>query len=98
MACDNAGHFEHRECCVNPLGENSTFKQTLPFQNDPYKASFHIPLHRYFAVFVRQVVKCQGFTLQELLPDNEMLTLMMQHPLRVQVGPSSSISFLMGGN
>jgi len=55
------------------------------FQIDPLKASFHIPLHRYFAVFLRQAVKSQGFTLQELLPDNDFLTRMMQHPLRVQV-------------
>ena len=97
MACDNAGHFEHRESRERNSKEQQLILAFI-FQNDPYKASFHIPLHRYFAVFVRQVVKCQGFTLQELLPDNEMLTLMMQHPLRVQVGPSSSISFLMGGN
>ncbi len=60
------------------------------FQIDPLKASFHIPLHRYYAVFLRQAVKAQGFALRELLPDNDMLTLMMQHPLRVQVGKSNS--------
>lgn len=64
--------------------ENHSF---VRFQTDSNKASFHIPLHRYFAIFLRQVVKYQGFTLQELLPDTEMLTKMMEHPLRVQVGP-----------
>ncbi len=55
-------------------------------QIDPLKASFHIPLHRYYAVFLRQAVKAQDFPLRQLLPDSRMLTLMMQHPLRVQVG------------
>ncbi len=63
------------------------------FQIDPLKASFHIPLHRYYAVFLRQAVKAQGFALRELLPDNDMLTLMMQHPLRVQVGKSKAFVY-----
>ena len=32
-----------------------------------------------------QAVKHQGFTLSELLPDTNVLHLMMMHPLRVQV-------------
>ena len=62
-----------------------TEKVTLSFQMDTRKASFHIPLHRYFSVFLRQAVKAQNFTLKQLLPDPEFLTLLMQHPLRVQV-------------
>ena len=58
----------------------------LSFQLDPKRASFHLPLHRYFSVFVRQAVMAQDFTLEQLLPDTEFLTLLMQHPLRVQVG------------
>ena len=56
------------------------------FQTDPQKASFHLPLHRYFSVFLRQAVKYQGFTLKELLPEPFMLSLLMMHPLRIQVG------------
>eukprot|EP00094_Tigriopus_californicus_P009370 TCALIF_09035-PA protein Name:"Similar to Ubr3 E3 ubiquitin-protein ligase UBR3 (Mus musculus)" AED:0.13 eAED:0.13 QI:208/0.88/0.8/1/0.88/0.9/10/0/606 len=67
---------------MEAMGDNSVM-------TDSNKASFHIPLHRYFAIFLRQVVKYQGFTLQELLPDTEMLTKMMEHPLRVQVGTES---------
>ena len=55
------------------------------FQTDPQKASFHLPLHRYFSVFLRQAVKYQGFTLKELLPEPFMLSLLMMHPLRIQV-------------
>ena len=56
------------------------------FQLDDTAASFHLPLHRYFSVFLRHAVKYHDFTLAELMPDQELLTLMMQHPLRVQVG------------
>ena len=49
-----------------------------------FQASFHIPLHRYYAVFLRQAVKYQGLALRDLVPDTETLMLMMQHPLRVQ--------------
>jgi len=55
-----------------------------PDQVDALKVSFHLPLHRYFSVFVRQAVKLQGFSLAELLPDTDTLHLMMMHPLRVQ--------------
>jgi len=55
-----------------------------PEQVDRLKVSFHLPLHRYFSVFVRQAVKLQGFSLAELLPDRDTLHLMMMHPLRVQ--------------
>ena len=58
---------------------------SLTFQTDPQKASFHLPLHRYFSVFLRQAVKYQGFTLKELLPEPFMLSLLMMHPLRIQV-------------
>jgi hypothetical protein len=37
-------------------------------------------------VFLRQAVSFQGFRLNSLLPDTETLTLIMQHPLRAQVG------------
>jgi len=64
------------------------------FQTDPQKASFHLPLHRYFSVFLRQAVKYQGFTLKELLPESFMLSLLIMHPLRVQVGTEDNNSNL----
>ena len=78
---------------------------TRPDQLDDKKASFHLPLHRYFSVFLRHAVKYHGFGLDELLPDTDMLTLMMQHPLRVQVGKlvkfikfvNSLFNYLIGG-
>ncbi|XP_071748159.1 E3 ubiquitin-protein ligase UBR3 isoform X3 [Lepeophtheirus salmonis] len=57
---------------------------TSPNQCNIFKVSFHIPLHRYFSMFVRQGVICHGFSLKELLPEPEILSLVMAHPLRVQ--------------
>ncbi|XP_043272202.1 E3 ubiquitin-protein ligase Ubr3 isoform X3 [Venturia canescens] len=58
---------------------------TSPDVSDVLHVSFHIPLHRYFAVFMCQAVRQQGVTLEELLPPKDMLHLLMMHPLRVQV-------------
>uniref|UniRef100_A0A0C9QRP8 E3 ubiquitin-protein ligase n=1 Tax=Fopius arisanus TaxID=64838 RepID=A0A0C9QRP8_9HYME len=58
---------------------------TSPDVCDVLHVSFHIPLHRYFAVFMCQAVRQQGITLQELLPPTDMLHLLMMHPLRIQV-------------
>ncbi|XP_026827990.1 E3 ubiquitin-protein ligase Ubr3 isoform X2 [Ooceraea biroi] len=52
---------------------------------DPTVVSFHLPLHRYFAVFMCQAIRQQGAMLSELLPPSDMLQLLMMHPLRVQV-------------
>jgi len=54
---------QNKESC-NP----NRFFTILFFQTHPDKASFHIPLHRYFSIFLRQAIKYQGFTLKELLP------------------------------
>ncbi|XP_034951822.1 E3 ubiquitin-protein ligase Ubr3 [Chelonus insularis] len=58
---------------------------TSPDVCDVLHVSFHIPLHRYFAVFMCEAVRQKGVTLQELLPPTDMLHLLMMHPLRVQV-------------
>lgn len=52
---------------------------------DPYQVSFHLPLHRYFAVFLCQAVTRQGATLVELLPDRDVLQALMAHPLQALV-------------
>lgn len=56
------------------------------------QVSFHLPLHRYLAVFMCQAIRQQGATLRELLPPTDMLHLLMMHPLRVQVSAFFSIS------
>ncbi|XP_044728240.1 E3 ubiquitin-protein ligase Ubr3 [Chrysoperla carnea] len=53
--------------------------------DDCYQVSFHLPLHRYFAVFMCQAIKMQGVSLREVLPSSDILHLIMMHPLRVQV-------------
>lgn len=56
------------------------------FQNDSLQVSFHLPLHRYLAVFLCQAVAKQDITLNEVLPSTDsFLNLLMMHPLRVQV-------------
>lgn len=64
------------------------------FQSDRLQVSFHLPLHRYFAVFMCRAAKQQGVTLHELLPSTEMLHLLMMHPLRVQVSECLKKIFL----
>ncbi|KAG5323686.1 UBR3 ligase, partial [Pseudoatta argentina] len=58
---------------------------TDPNVSDSLQVSFHLPLHRYLAVFMCQAIRQQGATLRELLPPTDMLHLLMMHPLRVQV-------------
>ncbi|XP_042224390.1 E3 ubiquitin-protein ligase ubr3-like [Homarus americanus] len=51
---------------------------------DPYQVSFHLPLHRYYSVFMCQAVKAQGAQLHEVLPSQDLLHHIMVHPLRLQ--------------
>ncbi|KAJ8915976.1 hypothetical protein NQ315_016653, partial [Exocentrus adspersus] len=58
---------------------------TSPTVNDSLQVSFHLPLHRYLAVFLCQAVAKQGISLNEVLPSTDsFLNLLMMHPLRVQ--------------
>ncbi|XP_061579524.1 E3 ubiquitin-protein ligase ubr3 isoform X2 [Cololabis saira] len=50
----------------------------------PNQVTFHLPLHRYYAMFLSRAVKCQGLDLDSLLPDQEMLMKIMVHPLQIQ--------------
>ncbi|KAJ8351974.1 hypothetical protein SKAU_G00234500 [Synaphobranchus kaupii] len=50
----------------------------------PNQVTFHLPLHRYYAMFLSKGVKCQGLDLDSLLPDQEMLMKIMVHPLQIQ--------------
>uniref|UniRef100_A0A2R5LIR0 E3 ubiquitin-protein ligase n=1 Tax=Ornithodoros turicata TaxID=34597 RepID=A0A2R5LIR0_9ACAR len=52
---------------------------------NPYQVTFHLPLHRYYSVFLCQAVLYQGATLVELLPDKDTLQLLMAHPLQAMV-------------
>ncbi|XP_071446964.1 E3 ubiquitin-protein ligase Ubr3 isoform X2 [Hetaerina americana] len=53
--------------------------------SDSFQVSFHLPLHRYFSVFMCQAIKQQGVTLKDVHPGIDTLHHMMMHPLRVQV-------------
>ena len=93
MGTESVRIFSQKNICLmlEFLFREIDSRRIFFFQIDEFKASFHIPLHRYFAVFLRQAVKNQGFTLKDLLPDPVMLALMMLHPLKVQVGPNTYI-------
>nr|XP_023661529.1 E3 ubiquitin-protein ligase UBR3 isoform X3 [Paramormyrops kingsleyae] len=54
----------------------------------PNQLTFHLPLHRYYAMFLSKAVKCQGIDLDSLLPDQEMLMKIMVHPLQIQASLS----------
>ncbi|XP_058794286.1 E3 ubiquitin-protein ligase Ubr3 isoform X2 [Phymastichus coffea] len=72
--------------CVNALQDwLDAVNFTNPKISDTFQVSFHLPLHRYFAVFLCQTVRQQGAKLNELLPGTDMLHLLMMHPLRIQV-------------
>ncbi|CAH0564545.1 unnamed protein product [Brassicogethes aeneus] len=72
--------------CLNELRDwLEAINFTSPTLGDSLKVSFHLPLHRYLAVFLCQAVAVQGITLNEVLPSSEMLNLLMMHPLSVQV-------------
>uniref|UniRef100_S4RKK4 E3 ubiquitin-protein ligase n=1 Tax=Petromyzon marinus TaxID=7757 RepID=S4RKK4_PETMA len=50
----------------------------------PNQLTFHLPLHRYYAMFLSQAVRSQDMDLDSLLPDSELLMKMMVHPLQIQ--------------
>uniref|UniRef100_A0A8C7FRU1 E3 ubiquitin-protein ligase n=1 Tax=Oncorhynchus kisutch TaxID=8019 RepID=A0A8C7FRU1_ONCKI len=54
----------------------------------PNQVTFHLPLHRYYAMFLSKAVKCQGLDLDSLLPHQEMLMKIMVHPLQIQASLS----------
>lgn len=57
-------------------------------------ASFHFPLHRYLAAFIYQAIKTMNVSLNDILPDPEIIKLFMMHPLRVQVSFQFKFSFI----
>ncbi|MBN3291380.1 UBR3 ligase, partial [Polypterus senegalus] len=62
----------------------------ISFVDEPTanQVTFHLPLHRYYAMFLSKAVKCQGLDLDSLLPDQEVLMKIMVHPLQIQASLS----------
>lgn len=53
---------------------------------DCLQATFHIPLHRYYAIFLQHAVNNQGVKLNTLLPTSEAkLKMYLAHPLHVMI-------------
>lgn len=62
----------------------------IPFTSfdspNSYQATFHIPLHRYYAIFLHHATSVQGIPLSDLLPSSEIkLRLYLAHPLQVLI-------------
>ncbi|XP_037934520.1 E3 ubiquitin-protein ligase Ubr3 [Teleopsis dalmanni] len=73
--------------CVNTLHEwidAIYFVEPILTKDEMMQASFHFPLHRYLAAFICQAVTKMGMPLSQILPENNILPLLMIHPLRVQ--------------
>ncbi|ESO97194.1 hypothetical protein LOTGIDRAFT_51305, partial [Lottia gigantea] len=52
---------------------------------NPNQLSFHLPLHRYLAVFMMQAVQNQGIELTTIIPDEDSLKKILIHVLQIQV-------------
>ncbi|GFO41996.1 E3 ubiquitin-protein ligase ubr3-like [Plakobranchus ocellatus] len=63
--------------------EAINFKDSM--KPNPYQLTFHLPLHRYLAMFIMTAVKCHDADLASLLPEESLLKQIMMHPLQIQV-------------
>ena len=59
---------------------------TFDLTPNPLHCTFHIPLHRYYSIFLRNGVEFQNLNLDELLSSNEeQIKLLLAHPLQIQI-------------
>ncbi|CAB3374675.1 Hypothetical predicted protein [Cloeon dipterum] len=58
---------------------------TVDSEIDSLQVSFHLPLHRFYAVLLCQAIR-QGIPLKEIIPPSNTLQLILTHLLRIQVG------------
>ncbi|XP_054716089.1 E3 ubiquitin-protein ligase ubr3-like [Uloborus diversus] len=74
------------EVCLETILEwFDSISFTKPSSINPFQVSFHLPLHRCFVSFLGQAVRHQGGSLDDLLPDENVLKLLIMHPLQAQV-------------
>jgi len=53
---------------------------------DPHQATFHLPLHRYYSIFLHNGAQYQGLCISDFLPSSEeKLKLYLAFPLQVMV-------------
>ncbi|XP_057658362.1 E3 ubiquitin-protein ligase Ubr3 isoform X2 [Diorhabda carinulata] len=84
----SSAHLTKRvlNACLNELKDWFQAIAYLNTMTDSLQVSFHLPLHRYLAVFLSQAVAVQDVTVNEVLGSSDFfLDLLMMHPLRVQV-------------
>lgn len=68
----------------------STYMAVIRRSDDRHQFTFHLPLHRYLAVFLCQAVRAQKARIEDIIPyntDNRDLLLLAiaVHPIRAQV-------------
>ncbi|RUS70818.1 hypothetical protein EGW08_021418, partial [Elysia chlorotica] len=63
--------------------EAINFKDTM--KPNPYQLTFHLPMHRYLAMFIMIAIKSHDADLISLLPEESLLKQIMMHPLQIQV-------------
>lgn len=63
----------------------------IPKVDDCHQFTFHLPLHRYLAVFMCQAIRAQGARVENIIPHTDniadrdsLLLAIMTHPLRAQ--------------
>ncbi|XP_077978171.1 E3 ubiquitin-protein ligase UBR3-like [Glandiceps talaboti] len=52
---------------------------------NPFQISFHLPLHRYFSVFLSQAIRKQDAKISQFEMTEDFLKKLMVHPLAIQV-------------
>ena len=98
QACSWNSIFKYRPIMELVSCHLNISQSWMLLQPNPMQVSFHLPLHRYFAVFVSQAVQNQGQDLAELLPSNEFLQMALIHPLQLQVGRLACLLLWFTGN
>ena len=86
---DNTGYLAKNMITVSQCALEKWFELITFSSNDTpdcLQTTFHIPLHRYYAIFLQHAVNYQGMSLKSLLPGSEAkLKMYLAHPLHVLI-------------
>ncbi|KAL5006565.1 hypothetical protein ScPMuIL_015371 [Solemya velum] len=70
-------------CVLREWFNNINCKEST--KPNPYQLTFHLPLHRYLATFLAQGVQQQEICLEDIVPPENMLKMLLLHLLQTQV-------------
>lgn len=96
----DVGYYNHQDNGSASLSSNveshdincRSISSIIQRPDDRHQFTFHLPLHRYFAVFLCQAVRAQGARIEDIIPhitndtfDRDALLLAIaSHPVRAQ--------------